>query len=120
MPVLHSEMLWLPWPPTSNTMFAMRGHRRFVSKRYQAWRDEAGIQLMQQKPSKFDGPVELFLRLAPPTKRKWDLDNRVKPILDLLVIHQIIQDDNASIVRRIDVMAEEGAGPGALVTIKAA
>ena len=111
---------WIPWPPTSNTMFGLKGHHRFVSKTYADWKDAAGEHLMQQRPEKIEGPVWISLRLKAPTKRKWDIDNRVKPILDLLVTHQIIEDDNSSIVRRIDVRAEDDGGPGAYITLEAA
>lgn len=111
---------WIPWPPTVNTMFGLHGHRRFVSKKYREWKDSASEHLMQQRPEKVDGPVDIFLRLKAPTKRKWDIDNRVKPILDLLVTHQIIEDDNALIVRRIDVRVEDNDAPGAHVTLEAA
>lgn len=111
---------WIPWPPTSNTMFGLKGHHRFVSKTYADWKDTAGEHLMQQRPDKFDEPVCISIRLRAPTKRKWDIDNRVKPILDLLVSHQIIADDNSLLVRRIDVRADDYDAPGAHVTIEPA
>lgn len=112
-----SAEFWLPFPPTANTMFGLQGHRRFPSKTYMRWRDDADLALQQQEPfPRFDGSVSIWIALKAPSKRAWDLDNRVKPILDLLVGHRIIEDDTTQIVRAIHVSI--GAQVGAEVSIR--
>lgn len=108
--------LWLPWPPTANTMFGLHGHRRFVSRSYATWKLHAGEHLEGQKPTKFDGPVNISIALKNPRKARWDVDNRVKPVIDLLVTHQVIEDDNHEVVRRVTAFV--GDAPGATVTVE--
>jgi Holliday junction resolvase RusA-like endonuclease len=111
------QTLWLPWPPTSNTMFGLHGHRRFVSKTYATWKDHAGGHLMMQQPVKYEGSVTIDIALRNKRKIRWDLDNRIKPVLDLLVTYRIIQDDSTDFVRRITVGLGEDIG--ATVTLEA-
>jgi Holliday junction resolvase RusA-like endonuclease len=112
-----SEPLWLPWPPTSNTMFGLRGHHRFVSKKYQEWKDLAAAHIAAQKPTTWVCSVDIHIALTAPTKRKWDIDNRIKPILDVLVTHQIITDDNTNVVRSITAVAANDDRPGATIRV---
>jgi hypothetical protein len=65
------------------------------------------------------GPVELRIELTAPTKRKFDLSNRVKIIEDLLVKQRIITDDNHEIVRKVTVEIGKGF-TGARVTVVSA
>lgn len=113
------QTLWLPWPPTANTMFGLKGHHRFVSKSYAKWKDEASAHILMQRSLVMDGCVAITIALTPPDKRRRDIDNHVKPVLDILVTHKIIEDDNLEIVRRITVEVAQDAHPGAQVTVEA-
>ena len=53
-----------------------------------------------------------------PDKRRRDIDNRIKPILDLLCAHQVIAGDDSSIVKAVSVSLAHG-GPGAHVEVTA-
>jgi Holliday junction resolvase RusA-like endonuclease len=110
------QTLWLPWPPTANTMFGLKGHRRFISETYATWKEHAGAHLMMQQPAKHAGAVNIEIRLRCKRRIKWDLDNRVKPVLDLLVTYQIIEDDNTDIVPFYTVGL--GADIGATITLE--
>jgi Holliday junction resolvase RusA-like endonuclease len=110
------QTLWLPWPPTSNTMFGLHGHRRFVSRSYATWKDHAGEHLLVQKPWKMTCRVSIAIKLRNKRKIRWDLDNRIKPILDLLVTFNVIEDDSTEFVQRVS--AEVGEEIGATVTLE--
>jgi len=71
--------------------------RVFRSSAYDAWRKEAGWEFNAQRP----GQVEVSIALGRPAdKRKRDLENAAgKAVLELLVAHQVIEDD--SMVMRI-------------------
>jgi crossover junction endodeoxyribonuclease RusA len=84
--------LSLPFPPSVNTLFPGTV-RRFKSKRYKAWLAEAGKSLYTQPTRQFTGPVSVRVELGRPDKRVRDLDNYFKAVLDLLVSHDIIEDD---------------------------
>lgn len=72
---------------------------------------------MVQKARPVMGPVEVEIELCSPSKRSFDLDNRIKAVLDLLVKNLIIEADNHSIVRRITASVGEGFS-GARITIR--
>lgn len=95
-PVLTEQVLRLPYPPTANTLFAnaKAGGGRFKSKKYKAWIDEAGWTLREQRPVEMIGAVEIEIVAVKPDKRKRDLANLEKAILDLLVAHRVIEDDS--------------------------
>lgn len=75
-------------PPSVNQMFAtdFRTKRRFMSKAYSAWRETEKETVNQAwltagKPQ-FAPPLALTIHLG--LNYQSDIDNRVKPILDLL------------------------------------
>ena len=86
----------LPFPPSVNGLFAtdFRTRRRFATKRYQAWQTQAGVALLQQPHARLTGKVKVTYALGRPDKRKRDAFNYEKAISDLLVRHEIIQDDS--------------------------
>jgi crossover junction endodeoxyribonuclease RusA len=83
----------LPFPVSTNNLFAGKG-RRFPSKRYKAWREEAAWALASQRPlPSFSEPVEVTLSIGRPDRRTRDLDNLLKAPLDLLVEFGVLADD---------------------------
>lgn len=106
----------LPFPPSTNALFFNRaGKGRVKSDRYRTWATAAGWDLKSQKPSKIAGPYELHLILERKSGRR-DLGNLEKAISDLLVEHQIIEDD--SLAERI--ILEWGAVKGCRVIVREA
>lgn len=86
----------LPWPPSVNHYWGTRDVVRYISPRARAWLDEAIILLRAVKPGRepLKQPVALFLIAYPPDRRKRDMDNILKPILDALVKSAVIGDDS--------------------------
>jgi len=116
-----SQTFLLPWPPSVNGMWRSVQGRNILSQRYRLWRDAAGKALLMQRPKHVLGPVKVAIELSPPDARRYDLDNRVKPVLDLLVANAVIDGDDHRIVREVTVSAREGFARahanGARVTI---
>ncbi|MCC7253180.1 RusA family crossover junction endodeoxyribonuclease [Hyphomicrobium sp.] len=84
----------LPVPPSVNRCWRnVRGVGRVRTARYRAWVDEAGWELLGQHPRAIPGPVAITIRAGRPQRRR-DLDNVLKPLLDLLVATHVIQDDS--------------------------
>ena len=109
--------LRFPWPPSTNELWrAVRG-RNIKSEAYRKWQEVAGWELQAQRPQKLKGPVRLSIWLTPPTRRGFDLDNRCKAALDLLVAHQVIEDDDSNTVREIHLGLDAGREAGARVEI---
>ena len=108
--------LALPWPPSTNALFFnVRGKGRVRSENYRKWAKEAGWTLNAQRPPKFKGPVTIGIELCPPSSRRFDLDNKNKALLDLLVTHRVIEDDNDSIVREVSVKRLDSGAPCTVV-----
>ena len=75
--------LSLPFPPTVNHMWGFAGKRKYLKKEAHEFRrivQEAAIEAQ----AKISGRIAIFVALYAPTKRKYDLDNRIKSLLDAL------------------------------------
>jgi len=84
----------IPLPPSANTMWRNVKGRTLLSKKYREWRTEAASQIVfYQAPRKILGPVSIFIKARRP-RRNADIDNRIKPILDLLEEVGVIENDN--------------------------
>lgn len=90
----------LPMPPTTNNLFAGAGRRRFKTSVYRAWEDRAGWELLRQRPGRLKGPVAVRIEVSElDSTDTWDLCNREKATMDLLVTHGVIEGDHRPIVR---------------------
>lgn len=107
----------LPMPPSVNALFVnVPGRGRVLSKRYAAWRKDAGWILQQQRPGIFDGCVSVEIHLQEKGRR--DGDNFTKALLDLCVTHGVIQDDSNKFVRSVSTSWADIEG--ARITIRRA
>lgn len=84
----------LPLPPSANHLFAnVAGQGRVKSREYRAWIVETGYVLnLAAVAKKIDGPFRVRLQAGRPNRLR-DLDNLIKPILDLLQAHGAIRND---------------------------
>src|SRR5262245_38103277 len=83
----------LPLPPSVNRLWRAGRGRIYRSKPYMAWRESAGWELVAQRPVHIPGPVTVVIAAGCPDRRRRDIDNLGKSVLDLLVAHQVIEDD---------------------------
>ncbi|MEZ0060882.1 Holliday junction resolvase RusA-like endonuclease [Bradyrhizobium elkanii] len=94
----------LPTPPSVNNLYVNSSRGRFRSQKYDEWIHEAGWEIKRQHPPRIKGPVKLSFEFEEPkTKRPRDLGNLEKATTDILVTHQIIEADDHSIVREIQL-----------------
>ena len=94
--------IYLPSPPSLNNIFVTNKKTggRFTSKKYAQWKVEAGWLLQTQDIKAFGGLVEIEILIKEP-RRKTDIDNKIKPVLDLLVKNKIIDSDDNTTVRKV-------------------
>lgn len=96
VPVKHVSLI-IPVPPSSNTLWRYgkdkRGRERRVrSEAYIDWAMHAGHVLRHQKPGRMTGHVIVLVGVDRRSGNA-DIDNRIKPTLDLLVTEKVIVDD---------------------------
>ena len=109
----------LPFPPSVNAIWRSVKGRNIKSKPYRDWEQEAGTELMCQRPEKHEGPVHVTMTFGLPDKRRRDIDNLAKPVNDLLVTHQVIQRDDAAFLKKLTLQIGEGF-KGVQVQVEAA
>lgn len=94
-------ILRLPYPPTVNTYWrhitrgALAG-RVLISARGRAFRSEVNKAALawDNRPFRLIGPLSVEITVFPPDRRKRDLDNLPKAILDALQHAGVYADDS--------------------------
>lgn len=110
----------IPYPVSVNTMYRnVRGKGRVKTKKYIDWVKEAERRLwgMHWKERiHIYGKVQIHIKVKRPDKRKRDIDNLAKGILDFLTFQNII-DDDSNVEKLIIEWVYDGPA-GATVTIE--
>lgn len=95
-------MIQLPYPPTINTYYTIARGRKILSSKGRRWKNQAQCYLYEQNAAKGgEGPYAICISVRPPDKRKRDIDNLLKPLLDSLVEYGAISDDSEVVDLRI-------------------
>lgn len=106
----------LPVPPSTNNLFASApGRGRVKTPHYTRWLTQAGWLIKLAKQPKIEGAYKL--RITVPQKTRADLDNMIKPLVDVLVSMGATSDDKH--LRSISIRREE-AEKAALVIVEPA
>lgn len=89
----------IPYPPSVNGYWRSYKGRQILSARARAYR-KAGLATINQQgiPPSMTGDLHVTLVLYPPDQRCRDIDNPIKPVLDLLT-HALVYDDDSQIKR---------------------
>lgn len=88
--------LELPFPPSVNNLFinGKAGKGRFPSPTYRAWKTEASLRAHLSSSQRIEGPFAVQINAVRPDRRRRDIDNLIKPLVDLLVSQGIVTDDS--------------------------
>lgn len=108
--------LLLPWAPSANVIWRnASSHCVYLSKPYKAFLAKALESYRQQgAPKLSEGDrVAVTLYLFPPTRRAFDVDNRIKPTLDALTKCGFWKDDKQ--VRQVTAVEVAVVSGGAIV-----
>ena len=85
----------LPWPPSVNTYWRRNGGRYFISKKGMDYRQSCLEACVKHYGHfKADQRLQVLIEAYPPDRRKRDIDNLPKAILDGLGHAQIYSDDS--------------------------
>jgi len=110
-------LLELPFPPSSNTYYRSvrmgQSCRVLLSKKGRQYKQDVCEQvanyIVEKKEMIFPlmGRLSVHITLHAPNRRKYDIDNRMKPLLDALQFSSVYPDDEAVdhlVVRRGDII----------------
>ncbi len=84
----------VPWPVSVNHYWITRGKRRFLSKEAQAFRSEVANLARPYLHWFGTSRLSVHIDAFPPDKRKRDIDNLLKGLLDALQHACVFEDDN--------------------------
>ena len=89
-------VLHLPWPPTINSYYKMtRQGQRYLDPKVREFRQKVADCINEQAPSlRLDESLFMEVYLFPPDKRKRDLDNYMKGLLDSITEAGLWTDDS--------------------------
>lgn len=107
--------LELPWPPTVNTMWRSLGRgRTILSEKGRIYRETvAALVLTSIGRPMLDCGLSVAIAAYPPDRKRRDLDNLFKGVLDSLAHAGVYADDYQ--IQRLSIERREVAKPGRLV-----
>jgi len=86
--------LELPHPPSVNVYYRRSGHHMHISEKGRLFKKEVADIVSDFHHEKFQMlRLKVHIDYYPPTKRKTDIDNRIKSILDALTDAGLWVDD---------------------------
>lgn len=90
--------LVLPYPPSVNHYYRNVSGRTLISAAGRAYRVRVAVEMSLQRPKPIRGPMRGRLRLEvevyPPDRRRRDIDNVLKGLLDALQHGGLYEDDS--------------------------
>lgn len=106
----------LPWPPTLNTYWrhpnkGKLAGRHLISAEGRAYRQAVfyDVWRLRKTDEPLTGPVSVEIHAIAPDRRRRDLDNLSKAILDALVFAHVLTDDSQVWDLRLRWRLKEGA-----------
>lgn len=86
--------LELPFPPSVNVMWRRGRFSTYLSPDGRKYKEDVADYLVANQIPKFgDKPLKISMILRPRDKRKTDIDNRIKCVLDALESAGLFDDD---------------------------
>ena len=86
--------LHLPWPPSINHYWRRVGAKTLNSREGRRFREEVVAKISQRKVRAISGPVRVHILACRPDKRRRDIDNILKSLLDALGHAGVYEDDS--------------------------
>ena len=84
-------------PPSVNAMYRTgRGSKRYKKPEVSEWQDEVASLMRKawDNPRPYTGEVEVHILFTVGNKRRWDVDNRLKALLDCLAHGGVLKNDS--------------------------
>lgn len=121
---MHADMiaLTLSWPPSTNRYWRHVGSRTLLSKAGRTYKTAVRGSVLEQlglPVPRIVGPVAITIDLYPPDRRRRDIDNRFKGLLDAITAAGVWEDDSQVVELHARMLAPRRGG-ACLVEITAA
>jgi crossover junction endodeoxyribonuclease RusA len=111
----HAITLELPYPPSVNHYWRRVGARTLISREGRRFRARVCARLALRSGGPLSGRVAVHVTAHPPDRRRRDLDNAMKALLDALAHGGVYEDDGQ--VDRIEIERGELV-PGGKVVVR--
>lgn len=109
---MRSYSYRLPWPPSVNNYIRRAANRSYMTKQGKAFRGEVCDTILGEETlGTLTGRLAVFIELIPPDRRKRDIDNHVKAVLDAMIAAGVMNDDSQ--VDELQVKRLHVEAPGA-------
>ena len=108
----------LPFPPSVNTYWRHVGSRVLVSKKGRDYRAEATSLLNRKRITMHEGDLIVDVRLVPPDRRRRDVDNSLKALLDSMQSGGAYLDDSQIVRLTVEKVAADPDDPHAEVVVQ--
>ena len=82
--VMSQIKITLPYPPSVNHYWGQVGSKKFLGKKGKEFREAVFIAVYNARQGALNGRLHMEVYLYPPDKRKRDVDNVLKPLLDAM------------------------------------
>ena len=111
--------LILPWPPSVNHYWrspstGKLAGRHLVSEKGRQYRESVACHVsMEGAARRLPGRLEVIITLHPPDRRRRDIDNSMKSLLDALGHAGVYEDDSQ--IDRLHIVRQWGGKPGTVV-----
>lgn len=89
----HIHSIQMPIPPSVNSLWRISGRRMYRSKKYMEWIADCTAHIKYIKQPMIDYPFDIEIVVGRPSKRRMDIDNRAKAVMDILEHLSIFKDD---------------------------
>jgi len=86
--------LKLPYPPTVNHYWGQLGSKKFLGKKGKEFREAVFLCAYNARKGALNARLHMEVYLYPPDKRKRDVDNVLKPLLDALEHAGVYENDS--------------------------
>ena len=101
----------LPFPPSVNHYWRHVGHRTLISRTGRAYRQQLVHDVQRSGLRALTGPIRIEVIATRPDRRRRDVDNLLKSLLDALDHADVYEDDSQIHDLRISWKCDENRQP---------
>lgn len=105
----------LPYPPSVNHYYRRIGSRTIISREGRRYRQKVIAALAGLGLKTLEGPLEVYIALFPPDRRRRDIDNTQKALLDSLQHGGAYRDDSQ--IKKLVAEMHDDIVPGGRVVV---